>query len=302
MNHSFDIEVAKRYGVPEAIMIENFRFWIAKNEANNRHFHKGRYWTYNSTKAMTELFPYWNQKQIERIIKRLEDLGVLLSDNFNPSPYDRTKWFSLSKEIHFPKSGNGNPGIEKTTIQTDINTDVNQIGGERAQAPAPTPAPAPAPVLPPAAPVVATALVTTPAPQPEAPKAKAARKTSYPADFEPNATAESMAHELRVSIEAELASFADHHRAKGSTMLDWQAAFRTWLRNAAKFAKQDAAKLHGPLETTYQRTMREKMEKFAPSVAKRAPQAPQTSRQSAADFFRTVEVPATVKAATGAMK
>lgn len=301
MNHSFDIDVAKRYGVPEAIMIENFRFWIAKNEANNRHFHKGRYWTYNSTKAMTELFPYWNQKQIERIIKRLEDLGVLLSDNFNPSPYDRTKWFSLSEEIHFPKSGNGNPETGKTTKQTDINTDVNQIGGERAQAPATTP-PAASAVLPEDPPPAPTPPAPPPAPAPAPEEPKPQRKTSYPADFEPNNTAVNMAHELRVDMVTAQAAFADHHCANGSTMADWQAAFRTWLRNAAKFAQQDAAKLHGPLETAYQRTMREKAEKFAPSVAKRAPQAPQTPRQSAADFFRTVDVAATLKDAAKALK
>jgi hypothetical protein len=33
-------------------------------------------------------------------------------------------------------------------------------------------------------------------------------------------------------LERELEKFRDHHTAKGSVMEDWQAAFRTWLRNA----------------------------------------------------------------------
>ena len=30
--------------------------------------------------------------------------------------------------------------------------------------------------------------------------------------------------------------FMDHHRAKGSVMADWQAAWRAWVGNAVKFA------------------------------------------------------------------
>lgn len=30
--------------------------------------------------------------------------------------------------------------------------------------------------------------------------------------------------------------FRDHHMARGSTFVDWKAAFRTWCRNAVKFA------------------------------------------------------------------
>lgn len=125
MNHAFDVDIAVKYGVPEAILIENFRFWIAKNKANGRHFHEGRYWTYNSSKAMTELFPYWSQDQIKRTLKRLEDAGVLLSDNFNSNPYDRTKWYSLSDAIDCAKSPNGKDASAQSTNQTDINTDTS---------------------------------------------------------------------------------------------------------------------------------------------------------------------------------
>ncbi|WP_157043615.1 hypothetical protein [Nitrobacter hamburgensis] len=35
--------------------------------------------------------------------------------------------------------------------------------------------------------------------------------------------------------------FIDHHRAKGSTFADWEAASRTWLRNSVKFAQTSPA-------------------------------------------------------------
>lgn len=65
------------------------------------------------------------------------------------------------------------------------------------------------------------------------------RATVLPDDFKPNDTAAAMAAELGVSLTAEQAAFTDHHTANGSTFKDWQAAFRTWLRNAARFARRD---------------------------------------------------------------
>ena len=77
------------------------------------------------------------------------------------------------------------------------------------------------------------------APQGEAPepKAKQKRASAIPADFEPNETCISLAAELGVPLGQELPKFRDHHSAKGTTMKDWQAAFRTWLRNAKQFAR-----------------------------------------------------------------
>ena len=45
MTYTFDTILAAKYGVNEAIMLNNFIYWIAKNEANGKHFHDGRYWT-----------------------------------------------------------------------------------------------------------------------------------------------------------------------------------------------------------------------------------------------------------------
>jgi hypothetical protein len=38
----------------------------------------------------------------------------------------------------------------------------------------------------------------------------------------------------------EFGHFKDHHRAKGSRFIDWDAAWRTWCRNAVKFAARRA--------------------------------------------------------------
>ena len=97
MNFSFDGEFAKEHGVNEAIMYQYFSYWIAKNKANDKHFYDGYTWTYNSQKALTELFPFWNRAKIQRIISSLENQGLLIKGNYNQLAYDRTTWYALPK-------------------------------------------------------------------------------------------------------------------------------------------------------------------------------------------------------------
>lgn len=75
------------------------------------------------------------------------------------------------------------------------------------------------------------------------------RATQIAADFIPDATGISLAAELGVSVARELPQFIDYHTARGKPMKDWQASWRTWTRNAAKFAKQSAQ----PKQTQHQR-------------------------------------------------
>lgn len=115
MIFSFDEEVAKEVGVNAAIIMDKFTWWIRQNEANERNFYDGRYWTYNSTKALTSMFPFFNAKQIGRILKKLINDGYLMTGNYNKIAFDRTLWYALTdkgerlmkdKEMHFPKVEN----------------------------------------------------------------------------------------------------------------------------------------------------------------------------------------------------
>jgi hypothetical protein len=51
-----------------------------------------------------------------------------------------------------------------------------------------------------------------------------------------NERAEAMAKGRGLNVHAELSAFKDRNLATGATYIDWQAAFRNWLRNAVKFA------------------------------------------------------------------
>lgn len=99
MNHNFNIDIATKFGVENAIMMENIFYWILYNKAKEENFHDGRYWTYNSIRSFTELFPYWTKRQIERIISNLKKDNCIITGNFNKKTYDKTSWYTLTDEI-----------------------------------------------------------------------------------------------------------------------------------------------------------------------------------------------------------
>ena len=43
MYHSFNINIAKEYGILEAILLNNFEYWISKNVANQINYQNGFY-------------------------------------------------------------------------------------------------------------------------------------------------------------------------------------------------------------------------------------------------------------------
>ena len=96
MEHSFNVQFAQKYGIEEAIIVHNFYFWLRKNIANEKHLHNGRYWTYNSNNAFTKLFPYINKTKIFRVLKHLEEVGLLIKGCFNQDARDRTLWYAFS--------------------------------------------------------------------------------------------------------------------------------------------------------------------------------------------------------------
>jgi hypothetical protein len=98
MNHNFNVNFAKEYGIEEAILIENLYFWCKKNLANEANLYEGVVWSYNSVSAFSELFPYMTEYKIANALKKLEKEGLLKVGNYNDNPYNRTKWYSVTEK------------------------------------------------------------------------------------------------------------------------------------------------------------------------------------------------------------
>ena len=206
MIHAFHTNDASRYGLIESVMLNNFRYWIGHNQANGKHLHDGRTWTYNSVKAFGALFPYLTSNQIRRCLESLVLQGVLIRGNYNESAYDKTSWFAFSDELlsridlaNLPTQA-GESAASHTNIKHTLKT-----------------------------------------------KTTKARQCVLPEGFEPDETGVSLARDTGLVISEELDAFKDHHTANGSTFIDWQAAFRTWLRNSQKF-KRAAPRNGSPMQ------------------------------------------------------
>lgn len=168
MEHSFDINIAQEYGIAEAIILKHLYYWVKRNALNGKNEFDGRYWTYNSIKAYSGLFPYLTEKQIRSILAKLKEKGLILIGNHNEDARDRTLWYTLTdkgmslfepkREIafdqmgksHLPSRANSfdqmgkcnnkyiNNNITDTDIKPNINTDKTRA---REEAPALQPIP-----------------------------------------------------------------------------------------------------------------------------------------------------------------
>lgn len=127
MYYHFDTNKAVILGVDGAIMLENIHYWVNLNKANDRNFYDGEYWTYNSKKAFAELFPFWSEKQVRRILDNLIKDGYLKTGNYNKSAYDRTLWYTLTEKAWNLWNFNIGPnGLINQTKQANQNDQIVQ--------------------------------------------------------------------------------------------------------------------------------------------------------------------------------
>lgn len=103
----------------------------------------------------------------------------------------------------------------------------------------------------------------------KADRSKANRKPStqpLPTDWQPTQAHREKAADLGLNLTAEVESFRDHHSAKGTRFVDWDAAFRTWMRNAVKFGAANKPK-KTPLEIQLDRVAQLEAEEARRSVS-----------------------------------
>ena len=141
MTHSFDVDIAVTYGLNEAILLNNIAFWVKQNNLNNHNCFEGKYWTYNSIKAYTGLFPYMSRETIKRALKHLKDEGIIETGNFNEDRFSHTNYYTLTEKGYdivsiranrlaqnepFEKVKMSHSILNKNTDIADINnTDIN---------------------------------------------------------------------------------------------------------------------------------------------------------------------------------
>ena len=79
-------------GLNEAIVTQQIHYWlgVSRNEID------GKKWVYNTYQGWQKQFPWWSVDTVRRVLKNLENLGVIETDNHNKLNIDRTKWYTLN--------------------------------------------------------------------------------------------------------------------------------------------------------------------------------------------------------------
>lgn len=101
--------------------MKNLYFWIQKNAANGRHYHDGTYWTYNSRKAFSKLFPYLTARQIGYAIDKLIEDGLVRTGNFSTDTLDQTIWYAITEKGYSILQNCQMDDLTKSSVPFDKN-------------------------------------------------------------------------------------------------------------------------------------------------------------------------------------
>lgn len=86
--------LALAFEISGALIIQQLHYWLA----TSKHQHSGYTWIYNTYDKWVDHLKVYSDKTIRNKIKELEDLGVIITGNFNKTQYDRTRWYRLDYE------------------------------------------------------------------------------------------------------------------------------------------------------------------------------------------------------------
>ena len=92
------------FGDRPALFLQQVHYWckLFERQRTLRHYHRGRWWVWNSLEGWQTQFPFWSTRTIERIITRLQHQDLILIDNYNLMSYDRTRWYTPHYEVITP--------------------------------------------------------------------------------------------------------------------------------------------------------------------------------------------------------
>lgn len=132
-------ELEKEIGEKPAKLLLQLEFWIRTSTTDEI---EGKRWTYQSTPDIqAKAFASWSQSTINRVIKKLEALELIVIAKFNKRKYDKTRWFALNPagigrlksiilvadDLRSTQNDLGSNQNDLRSTQNDVRS--NQIGG-----------------------------------------------------------------------------------------------------------------------------------------------------------------------------
>lgn len=87
--------LAKKIGLNEAIALQQVHYWLPHAKTK----HDGKMWIYKTFERWREQdFKFWSVRTIQRIFKKLIDIGLLLSKKLAINKHDRVNFYTIDYE------------------------------------------------------------------------------------------------------------------------------------------------------------------------------------------------------------
>lgn len=84
--------LAMAIGLKEALLLQQIHYWTRLST----NIEDGHTWVYNSVTQWQQQLPFWSERTIWTMIKKLETLDLIISGSFNKAKFDRTKWYRIN--------------------------------------------------------------------------------------------------------------------------------------------------------------------------------------------------------------
>lgn len=94
--HAFNVSLASKIGLVEAIILQHFYYWHQGNKNNESMIKDGRVWVFRSISQIVEDYPYLSPNKVRGVIERLEESKLIIKGNYNTDKFKRACWYSLS--------------------------------------------------------------------------------------------------------------------------------------------------------------------------------------------------------------
>lgn len=131
-NHSFNIELAQLVGVEKALLLGRVWLYIDYHKRNGTNLRDDKFWMYDSSTALAEVYPYMTPQSIRRRMAELEKDGWLVSGNYNRKSNDLTKWYALGATfISWIKNENLPAQNEQANNNNEILEEIKPAQNER---------------------------------------------------------------------------------------------------------------------------------------------------------------------------
>lgn len=93
-----NFEVAKVVGVNAALVLSLIARRTGTVSTDGIFYDKDCVWMRASMENMSERIPFLSVSAVRTALRKLKEAGLITVENFNATPYDHTKWYTLTEK------------------------------------------------------------------------------------------------------------------------------------------------------------------------------------------------------------